>query len=167
MKTIGSIVDEVVPSAMEIVLKESGIEISPLSKNESHFDVIAVIGFSGEGFGGALGFAAQQSILEAKHNKSSDRLSDGWIGEIANQLLGRLKNALLNYGIDFQIAIPMVLHGLNLQISGRLEEIKEYSFRSKLGDTCVWVDANWDTTQECKTVEAKQLAKAEGDMLLF
>ena len=167
MKTIETIVEECIPISVQTILKESRIQISEHTDEKPHFGIIAVIGFSGHKLDGAVGFAAEESILIEGYGEANTPLSDGWVGEIANQLLGRLKNALLAYGVEVQIAIPMVLHGLNLQVSGKSAQIKQFKYSSKFGHTCVWVDANWDMKKERNEVEADQHAKAEGDMMLF
>lgn len=89
------------------------------------------------------------------------------VGEVANQLLGRLKNAFLAYGIEIRLAIPMVLHGLKIQARIAETDGSQFQFTSASGRTCVWVDANWNTSQEVQLADTEQHAKAEGDIMIF
>lgn len=167
MKTIDQVIDDTVPSSITTILKDSGVNINEAPVSNSHYDVIAVIGFSGSGFGGAVGFAAEKSILNAAYGESDTLLSDGWVGEVANQLLGRMKNYLLSYGVVVEISIPMVLHGLELQVRVKTSQIKQYEYTSEYGHTCVWVDANWDYNQELELAASEEHAQSEGITLMF
>jgi chemotaxis protein CheX len=49
---------------------------------------------------------------------SLDALDD-WASELANQLLGRIKNLLGVHGVDFAISIPTVIGGDHINLLGR------------------------------------------------
>ncbi len=167
MKTIDQIIKNTIPHAAQIILMESGIDISEEEENKAEYDTISVIGFSGNGFGGALGFAAEKSILKAVNNDEYSTLREGWIGEVSNQLLGRLKNAMLAYGLEFQVAIPMILHGLGIQIRDQSGKIKCFPNTSECGRSCVWLDANWDPNKQLYLAAADQQPQHEGDTTIF
>ena len=168
MKTIGQVLIETIPEAIHIILKENGLEIIEETGDETHFDRVSVIGFSGNGFGGALGFAVEQAILKVACDEDNRPLSDGWIGEVANQLLSRFKNALLVYGLEIQVTIPMVLHGIGLQIQdNRSWQVKQFYYNSGYGHIRIWVDANWDISRELQLAESDQHPQPEGQMVLF
>ncbi|MFQ5598635.1 MAG: hypothetical protein ACE5GK_11350 [Nitrospiria bacterium] len=166
MNTIEQILKDIVPDALRTILTENGIKMNGPSQSITHFDVVAVIGFSGEGFGGALGFAGKKSILKAVQDERINFI-DGWIGEVTNRLLGRIKNNLLSYGVDFQISVPMALHGLEIQIGTQSDLIHRFEYYTDVGHACVWVDANWNPLQALKTVETNRHAKPEGALLMF
>lgn len=166
MKTIRRVLHDTIPTAAQAILKDSGADIAPMN-GKAHYDMVAVIGFSGDGFGGSLGFAAEHSFVGKVFGESDTRLSDSWLGEIANLLLGRLKNALLTYGVEYRLAIPMVLHGLQLRVRDDEGKLTQFQFKSEAGHACVWVDANWNMDKELTVVDVDQHSKAEGEIMLF
>lgn len=90
---------------------------------EPHEAMAACIGFSGDGVRGALVFVAPASLFRDTYPVVGADLSDrdlaDWAGEIANQLLGRLKNRLVARGLDFRLSMPAVLSGRELNTEGR------------------------------------------------
>jgi len=167
MKTISQVLNDTIPDATRLILNNGGIAVVHQTLLVARYDVVAVIGFSGNGFGGALGFAAERSIIKAAYGESDTVLSDSWLGEVANQLLGRLKNALLLYGVEVRLAIPMVLHGLDLKMRAGESQINQFQFASPCGSTCVWVDANWNVHQPLTLADPEQQPQAEGELMLF
>src|SRR5581483_934771 len=166
MKTIRQVLYDTIPAAAQSILKDSGIDIAPMN-GKAHYDMVAVIGFSGDGFGGSLGFAAEHSFVNKAFGESDTSLSDSWLGEVANLLLGRLKNSLLSYGVEYRLAIPMVLHGLQLRVRADEGRLTQFQFKSNAGQACVWVDANWKMDKELSMVDADKHSKAEGEIMLF
>jgi chemotaxis protein CheX len=60
-------------------------------------------------------FAGTFPVTKAKGDKLEPREICDWAGEIANQLLGRLKNKLLSYGVSLAISTPAILFGDSLR----------------------------------------------------
>src|SRR3569832_1090150 len=161
MKTISQVLNDTIPDATRLILNNGGIAVVHQTLLVARYDVVAVIGFSGNGFGGALGFGAERSIIKAAYGESDTVLSDSWLGEVANQLLGRLKNALLLYGVEVRLAITLVLHGLDLKMRAGESQINQFQFASPCGSTCVWVDANWNVHQPMTLADLEQQPQAE------
>jgi CheY-specific phosphatase CheX len=91
-----------------------------ISSNES---VVSLIGYSGDAAKGTLLVVARAEGLKQSHpmtamgaDVSASDLND-WSGEIANQILGRIKNALLPYGVTIALAIPSTVTGSHLDVS--------------------------------------------------
>lgn len=167
MITIGDVLNETIPYATKTILKKNGIDIVEKRTEEALFDVVTVIGFSSEGLGGALGIAVEKTVIEKVYSKGEMALSDGWIAEVANQLLGRLKNTLLGYGIAFKVAIPMVLHGLHLRMNLENRKVIQFGYDSGCGRVGVWVDGNWDVNQALALVDEECYAQPEGQLIMF
>jgi chemotaxis protein CheX len=80
----------------------------------------SVIGFLGTQVKGSLTVRAPVSFfsgtfpVEKDGEHSLHEVSD-WAGEIANQLLGRVKNKLLPYGVSFSMTTPAMIYGDCLQ----------------------------------------------------
>jgi len=168
MKTIAEVINETLPFATRSVLAQSRIHLTEARVDRPVYDLIALIGFSGdEGLVGTVGFATEQSILKAEYDESETYLSEGWLGEIVNQLLGRLKNALLPYGLEINLQLPKVLHGIRLQIGSESNQVKHYMYTSEFGRCCTWVDANWDLNRNLQLAVLEEQVQSEGDMILF
>jgi hypothetical protein len=73
----------------------------------------SVMGFVSEPLRGTCLLACEQAPLEASC-PSGGRIRD-WIGELTNQLVGRLKIKLLAYDIDVAVTTPIVLQGIRIQ----------------------------------------------------
>ncbi len=77
----------------------------------------SVIGFGGQQVRGVLVLGAPIELLAKAHpmpDAPSEDLLD-WCGELSNQLVGRLKNKLLGYGIIIQLSLPTTLCGVLIQ----------------------------------------------------
>lgn len=100
--------------------------------------------------------------------ESADRVD--WLGEIANQVLGRIKNLTLEYSVNFSLSAPSVVKGQTLEVLGHGKKMVEKFYFVADGHpvTITFVCAinpnfNFDTAVK---VEKKSHA-AEGDSLLF
>jgi len=113
-------------------------EDSPLAVEDSALCYCAVIGFSGKAFRGSLvvGFsgAARAHLQENSGNADRDAL-----GELSNQLLGRLKNRLLRHEVELYLGIPVVLRGEHFSPVPR-RELTALRFRLGKGDITIWIE---------------------------
>jgi CheY-specific phosphatase CheX len=79
------------------------------------------IGLSGTLVRGALAVVAQRAFFKVTYPaelgvpSGEDDVAD-WAGEVSNQLLGRIKNRLASYGLDFTASTPTVVRGDRLQL---------------------------------------------------
>ncbi len=110
-------------SAYGVSLREQAVpdRFESISTNEAV--AAGVVGFSGPSFRGTLIMAAPFELIAATRpvraraeplarNVSSDWiLVRDWVGELANQVLGRIKNRLLTYGVTFEVSPPAALSG--------------------------------------------------------
>jgi len=119
---------EVICSAIRIHCSEmfEHYEV-PLTETDGLDDdqeMIAVIGFSSENLKGALGLACAKEPLARSACSAlglaevDDQILTDWLGELSNQLLGRLKRTMLDYSVEIYLATPIVLSGLKLSIAG-------------------------------------------------
>lgn len=96
-----------------------------------------IVGFSGPGLRGSCILAAS---AEPIHNTipvdGSDR---DWIAELANQLIGRIKNRLLSHGAEVYVTTPVVLRGKHLAPVPRVE-LPPLTFHANPGNVFVWIE---------------------------
>jgi hypothetical protein len=126
-----------------------------------------VMGFGGKEMRGALVLATTREPLEQTNPDGITSQRD-WVCELANQLMGRVKNRLLPLGVEIHLATPAGLTGDNLcPIPGKLRAPQVFAAGN--GFVCVWID--------CELAEGFELpesptgtheeAVAEGETLLF
>jgi CheY-specific phosphatase CheX len=84
--------------------------------------MLAVIGFGGRSFRGSLVVSASPGLLVRSCPVAcagNELQQQDWLGELANQLLGRLKAQLLGHGIAIELGTPTTVAGLELRVRPR------------------------------------------------
>jgi len=131
--------------------------------------LISTLGFSSPKLGGSILLAVPNDVLNKTLAGSEANLAD-WSAELANQLVGRLKNQLLNYGVAINLALPVVLAGgeLRLPASPR-KHTRHHSFVSEWGHLFVRADIELNATTELvrQTATGETAGAEEGELLLF
>lgn len=100
----------------------------------------ALIGFAGPRARGNLLICAPLALLERSHplapqppDEPAWDLAD-WMGELANQLLGRVKNRLVSYGLFVSMSTPTCLRGRRLHSRPSSRGLSEQLlFQTELG----------------------------------
>jgi CheY-specific phosphatase CheX len=154
----------------------SKIESLGSSKVNTEFQWTGIIGLTGEYITGSLGIRCKEEILSETHPnlamgmpvEAADRVD--WLGEIANQVLGRIKNYALEYGMSFSLAAPTVVKGEALEVIGQGKKLScNFSYQADkhpiaITFSCV-LSEKFDFD---KAVRAPKNSHAtEGDSMLF
>jgi hypothetical protein len=90
-----------------------GVAIRPAEQSsDSNLAFCAIIGFTGNDMRGSLLLACSREPLTlAGENVHGIR---DWLAELANQMLGRIKNRLLSLGTVIYASTPIILRGEHL-----------------------------------------------------
>jgi CheY-specific phosphatase CheX len=156
--------------------------------------LLAIIGFAGgeKGMRGSLVLSANRGLLarsrpvpqsqtvaptaaaprsagpDTAPNSGVDALQD-WIGELANQLLGRLKSRLLAHGVAIQLGTPTTVSGLELRVRTGTGERQATPLWLLAGDDwlVVRLDAIASPDAELSTCPDPSSSATEGEVLLF
>ena len=129
--------------------------------------VCGVMGFGGKLLRGSLVLAATREPLEHTNPTGVGSQRD-WVCELANQLMGRMKNRLLAVGIEILLATPAGLSGVNLApTQSRLRAPQVFAAAN--GFVCVWIDHECAEGFELprSPLAAADAALPEGETLLF
>jgi CheY-specific phosphatase CheX len=148
-------------------------ELAGAASIEDRENLLAsAIGLSGSTVRGALVVVARPSFFKLTYPselgvpRSDDDVAD-WGGEVANQLLGRIKNRLSTYGLDFTTSTPTVVRGDRLQL--RIDEAN--TIRRNLSIRAERVDLHFeierDDDQPLLANGATGTATPEGHAFLF
>lgn len=124
-----------------------------------------VVGFSGEQMRGSLLLATSREPL-GRTSPTSDASFREWIAELANQLLGRIKNKLIPRGVTLHLSTPIVLRGQHLAPIPRAELVP-FVFRCEGGYVCVWFDTEVAPGIDLSVVTESAGLISEGESMLF
>jgi CheY-specific phosphatase CheX len=121
-----------------------------------------VMGFVGDSVRGTCLLAAPQGTVEAAAPKAAG--ARDWVGELANQLVGRLKAKLMARGATIALSTPVVLRGVKLSPLPRTD-VEPVVFDSKAGKVLVWVEV--EIEDDFRLGEERALKASEGELLVF
>jgi CheY-specific phosphatase CheX len=141
--------------------------------------VAGVVGFTGVEMRGTLLLVSAFEVIAAarppelrQRPLSKESFSDwilvrDWSGELANQVLGRIKNRLHRYGVTFDVSPPTALSGAALTFATPKGRSPQYHV-FKTGDHKVWFcfDAIFDPGRKV-SAEGAEGEAAEGKVILF
>jgi hypothetical protein len=127
--------------------------------------LLSIIGFSGRGICGSLVLGATPEPLQRSNpSQSTDR---DWIAELANQLLGRIKNRVMRSGIEFYAMPPSVVSGHHLAPVTSEPDFRPWLFATRGGIVCLWIEVSAEPELELNQTLLTADIPNEGDVLLF
>ena len=146
------------------LMQAYGVQLNPtLGWGESDEVMFSgVMGFVGESVRGTCLLAAPQGTVEAAAPK--DAGARDWVGELANQLVGRLKAKLMARGATIALSTPVVLRGVKLSPLPRTD-VEPVVFESTAGKVLVWLEVEIDDGFQLG--EERALKASEGELLVF
>jgi CheY-specific phosphatase CheX len=164
------IIDEIVCACAYELFEQYETPLKRDDRELDPHDYAAVIGFYGSSIRGAVGIGLDRTLVAQMFDAqgNSPHLVEDCIGEAANQLLGRMKNKLIAYGVTLGSALPMVLRGLEVHIVKSATDVWPYRFTSRAGGLTVWFDAYMDPGFVLELQgDPDLLASREGELTLF
>ena len=123
----------------------------------------AVIGFTGDNARGTLLIGLNQGLID-QTNPTGGAARD-WVSELANMLLGRMKNQLLRYGVEVYVTTPLVLRGEHIAPVSSGSDLAPHRFDAEHGTLLVWLDAKVD--DGLRVSASHEAPPTEGDAFLF
>jgi CheY-specific phosphatase CheX len=140
-----------------------------LNSNPSEFIVSeevllsGVIGFVGPTLRGTCLLVGNRSPIELS-SPQKEHTRD-WVGELTNQLVGRLKRKFLGFGLEVALTTPVVLSGLHLRPMPR-GTLSPRVFSTDSGSIMIWVEVEAEPGFEFGPAVSESTS-AEGDVLMF
>lgn len=146
------------------LLQAYGVTLTPSNGWGDSDEVMfsGVMGFVGDRVRGTCLLAAPQGTVEAA--APQDASARDWVGELANQLVGRLKAKLLARGATIALSTPVVLRGVRLSPLPRTD-VEPVVFHSPTGKVLVWLEVEIEDGFELG--EERALQATEGELLVF
>ncbi|HKQ69502.1 MAG TPA: chemotaxis protein CheX [Polyangiaceae bacterium] len=130
---------------------------------------VAVIGFAGDAMRGSLVIGAARVAWKKTHPLAADRptLSEDdvrdWAGELANQLIGRLKIRLLRHGITIQLGTPTTMSGRDFKLGPAVTKVMSSQHRFEMGSDWVIVRLDAVVDEGVTLQEAAEPTSEEDD----
>ena len=121
-----------------------------------------VMGFYGETLSGTCLLAAPAATVLAAAPR--DARPRDWVGELTNQLVGRLKSKLLARGVTIAMTTPVVLSGVRISPLPR-GDMEPAVFETSTGRALVWLE--FEATSAFRFGSERPIAGTEGDLLVF
>lgn len=140
-----------------------------LNSNASEFIVSeevllsGVIGFVGPTLRGTCLLVGNRSPIELSSPQKQH--TRDWVGELTNQLVGRLKRKFLGFGLEVALTTPVVLSGLHLRPMPR-GKLSPRVFSTESGSIMIWVEVEAERGFELGPAISDSTS-AEGDVLMF
>lgn len=160
-------VSDIARQACIDLFADYGVSLEPAGDPRALGDVLycGVIGFTGDGIRGSIVLAGSSAALDQSNPIPGSRVRD-WIGELTNQLVGRIKNRLLKHGVEVWITTPIVLRGRQIALETANDSPLPMYFAGGRGGVAVWFDVDSDPEFELHEEEASATLD-EGMSLLF
>jgi hypothetical protein len=137
----------------------------------------AFIGFTSPQMRGSLLLATSLGMVQMSHPIDPRQIRDPaadlqeWTGELANQLLGRIKNKLVPYGLALQLTPPVCMINREIRaVPTHTEEARVYQFKGMGMDLFVRLGvtlAPGFTLTLAPDQGPVTLAPTEGEKMLF
>jgi hypothetical protein len=168
-----TVFDQLVTSATSELFAARGIDVRIVPGTDVSIEYAATIGFASDGMRGVIGLGMSPGTLQLmtarEQPAGTTYIGEDWLAESANQLLGRLKNKLLRYGVVLSIALPTVLQGVRLQfLATGTTTLWTHALESELGPFWVWLDVRCNQELVLTQSDDPDLqGTAEGELLLF
>ena len=149
-----------------LAVRKAGDDDDPVSPD---FLVCSVIGFTGRGLRGTLILALTEDLSGLSNpiaglDAAAQR---DWVGELSNQLLGRIKLDLLRWNIEISLNLPALLLGRHLAPLPRTQ-LKPLKFTFSQGAAAVWIEVEARPGLKLEAPrELEDQGPEAGDALLF
>lgn len=151
-----------------------GVELTAIGADQNvklgKFDICGVVPFTGERLLGTVMLAATEKLLTRCHPQSV--FSREWVGELTNQLIGRLKNTLSAQGAGtIYFGTPGVVRGAF--IAGPEDDMGgapiPLRFEADGEPVCVWLDGMMERElfREVDASTEDDESLDEGEMMMF
>jgi CheY-specific phosphatase CheX len=132
---------------------------------EGDSELCGILGFTGDHLCGSVVIAATQDAV-ASSNPIGDGASRAWVAELANQLVGRFKNALLRHGVEVALSIPVVLTATHLTPLPQTQ-ITATRLAVGTGFMTIWLEIEAAPDLQLAEPTADSAIAGEGEAMMF
>jgi hypothetical protein len=168
-------IDTILQSSTVELFHSQGVAVAPLKPcplgaQQRFYEWVGLIHFDAANLSGVLTVSTPMAVWSNRDTAlrgpgDAEALSD-WHRELANQLIGRVKNRLLKFQLVLRPRLPSALSGAALELHRKrsADEVL-YRFRALRGDVLVVVDAPLD--RAILQYSGEMQVAREGELILF
>lgn len=151
--------------AYDVAIEPADVETMEAYRTRAELTLVSVIGFAGREISGSLVLGTTAEPLERSKPRAAS--ARDWIAELANQLLGRIKNKVMRQGIEFFAMPPAVVSGSHLAPVTSGADFRPWVFATPGGIVCLWIELTSALElHPDRALQAEEIP-AEGDVILF
>jgi hypothetical protein len=166
------VLDTLMQSSTVDLFHSCGLAVAPTRRTRPesrgrHHELTAAVTFNARGFSGNLLVSVPDEVFALVRQDPLRPLNGrDWAREIANQLIGRVKARLLQFGVTLQTGLPTVV-GKETAARQKLHgpSLVDYAFRTLRGEVVVTLSGDIDHSIFVYTRLFKVLS--EGEIILF
>lgn len=155
-----------VADASRSLFSTFGVHVAPVGPDvfAGSTEISGVVGFAGPALRGTLVLSTNGAILDRVRAFEPSVPAGDWICELANQLMGRLRNMLVPYGVALEPSTPVCLLGMPAQggLEGEVPLFCRFAEGQMIADVLLSVRLEswrWERSDVC--------ALREGDLQIF
>ncbi len=168
-----AVLDTLMQSSTVDLFHSCGLAVAPLDRARTKQDELrfheltAAITFSAPRFSGSLALGIPQDTFALiRQDPTRPYSARDWVREMANQLLGRVKSRLLQFGVTLHTGLPSVISREALERTRqRGPMFSLYAFRTLRGEIAVTLSGDID--HKIFVYNGTVDVPSEGDILLF
>jgi hypothetical protein len=164
---IGKLITELMGEACQALFEDYNTPLTRMPDVEAVSEqmiLCGVMGFVGPDLRGSCLLAGTQDPFE-RSQPSKGTLRD-WVGELTNQLMGRVKIRLLRRGTEIALTTPIVLQGEHIAPLPR-QRLVPLVFKAEPGHILVWLEVESQPADLKLGDEQPGDAPSEGGALFF
>ena len=165
-------VDTIIQSSTVELMQSHSVSVAPKARSELLDDVpdsevAGVIGFEGPNIRGSLTLAVPGAVYELMVRRRPQCTTHAeWIYDLTAQVMGRIKNRLIQFQVRLRTSFPVVLSGEALERhKQRTADEVVYHFSTLRGEVTVTVDSS--LTEAVHEYSNAPLVISETDLILF
>jgi hypothetical protein len=171
--------DAIVRAAAKSLFSSHGLTLGDdahaASDPPSDHELSAAIGYASPRMHGAVVMTTRKDVVARTWpetlrgpGRPTERDVCSWAGELVNQLLGRIKNALVPFGLAMDQGTPTVVAGWHLhRVPASTAVARRYAFTSEAGLIFVYFDAALADGFVLDEPNEGLRSASEGDLQLF
>lgn len=155
-------------SALEL-FADIGAQFEPIEYTVPLPDVTAIVGIAGPSVAGSIALCTSATALTALAKLGQASMPEDWLGELANQLVGRFKRKVTSHGVAFSLGTPTIVAGekLHVVVGRAREEGLRSRLTSSFGDVEVWMEFELREGCEITADATDNGALMEGEAVLL
>lgn len=164
-------IDTIIQSSTVELLHSYGLSIAPRGRSATRrhtaeHEAVGIISFDGGSVAGRLTLSIPRPVFVAPSSVHTENTTlPDWTRELTNQLMGRIKNRLMQFQLKLRTHIPTVLSGAALMLQKAPPTEIWYTFAALRGEIIVTVDAS--LAQAVLEYSNASVVVAEGELILF